>query len=139
MEGIKNNFIILIYMSVPKVTYADCIVELVPGAEWSITGNKYGSITWNNNSFTKPTLEEIKAKKTELENVLPMKILREERDFLLEQTDKYALPDYPHINDTKKIEWLTYRQSLRDLTKTQTPILNLLGVLENVIWPTQPS
>ena len=73
------------------------------------------------------------------ETLEKVKILREERDFLLEQTDKYALPDYPHINDTKKIEWLTYRQSLRDLTKTQTPILNLLGVLENVIWPTQPS
>ena len=126
-------------MSVPKVTYADCIVELVPGAEWSITANDYNSIIWDNNAFTKPTLEEIKAKKTELENALPLKILREERDFLLEQTDKYALPDYPHINDTKKTEWLTYRQNLRDLTKTQTPILNLLGVLENVIWPTQPS
>tara|TARA_B100000575_G_C23119110_1_gene647380 strand:+ start:731 stop:1111 length:381 start_codon:yes stop_codon:yes gene_type:complete len=126
-------------MSVPKVTYADCIVELVPGAEWSITGNDYNSITWDNNAFTKPTLEEIKAKKTELENALPLKMLREERDFLLEQTDKYALPDYPHINDAKKTEWLTYRQNLRDLTKTQTPILNFLGVLENVTWPTKPT
>ena len=63
-------------MSVPKVTYADCIIELIPGAEWSITGNDYNSITWDNNAFTKPTLEEIKAKKTELENALPLKILR---------------------------------------------------------------
>ena len=52
-------------MSVPKVTYADCIIELIPGAEWSITGNDYNSITWDNNTFTKPTIEEIKAKKTE--------------------------------------------------------------------------
>ena len=126
-------------MSGPKVTYADCFGELVPGAEWSITANNYDSILWNNNSFTKPTLEEIKAKKTELENALPLKILREERDFLLEETDKYALPDYPHSTDLKKTEWLTYRQNLRDLPKTQTPILNLLGVLENVTWPTKPS
>ena len=122
-----------------KVTYADCIQELVPGAEWSITGNDYESISWDNNSYTKPTLSEIKAKKIELENILPLKILRQKRDFLLSETDKYALPDFPHSSDSKKTEWFTYRQNLRDITTTQTPTLSLLGELENVTWPTEPS
>tara|TARA_Y100001970_G_scaffold253216_1_gene327743 strand:+ start:295 stop:675 length:381 start_codon:yes stop_codon:yes gene_type:complete len=122
-----------------KVTYADCILELVPGAEWSITENDYNSIRWDNDDFTKPTLSEIKAKKIELENALPMQMLRQQRDILLKESDIYALPDYPHINDGKKTEWLTYRQNLRDITKTQSPILNLLGVLENVTWPTKPT
>ena len=122
-----------------KVTYADCILELVPGAEWSITENDYNSIRWDNDDFTKPTLSEIKAKKIELENALPMQMLRQQRDILLKESDIYALPDYPHINDEKKTEWLTYRQNLRDITKTQSPILNLLGVLENVTWPTKPT
>ena len=126
-------------MSKQKVTYGDCIQALIPDAEWSITENDYNSIRWDNNAFTKPTLVEIKAKKVELENALPMKILRQQRDMILKESDIYALPDYPHISDVKKTEWLTYRQNLRDLTKTQTPILNLLGILENVTWPTEPS
>ena len=126
-------------MSKQKVTYGDCIQALIPDAEWSMTENDYNSIRWDNNAFTKPTLVEIKAKKVELENALPMKILRQQRDMILKESDIYALPDYPHISDVKKTEWLTYRQNLRDLTKTQTPILNLLGILENVTWPTEPS
>ena len=122
-----------------KITYADCILALVPGAEWSITENDYNSIRWDNNAFTKPTLAEIKAKKIELENALPMQVLRQQRDIILKESDIYALPDYPHTNDEKKTEWLTYRQALRDMTKTQSPILNLLGVLENVTWPTKPT
>ena len=61
------------------------------------------------------------------------------KEKVLEISDKYALSDFPHNSDEKKQEWLTYRQNLRDLPKTQTPILNLLGVLENVTWPTKPS
>lgn len=39
---------------------------------------------------------------------------RAERDFLLEQTDKYMLPDFP-ITDEKREQYKAYRQYLRDL------------------------
>lgn len=121
-----------------KVSYADCISELVPGAQWTIDDNNYSSLIWMDNTYTKPTKDEIKAKKIELENGLPMKILRIQRDQLLEESDKYVLIDYPHTSDTTKAGWITYRQQLRNLPTTQSPTLSLLGELENVTWPTKP-
>ena len=45
--------------------------------------------------------------------------------------------------NTKQTEWKTYRQSLRDITKTASPkmrtdISNMLDV-KSVTWPTKPS
>ena len=127
------------YMEHIRVSYADCITALLPGSEFSIDGDEYSSIQWDSVNLTQPTEEEIKVKKIELENNLPMKLLRIERDMLLFETDKYGLVDYPYVSDLKKTEWLTYRQELRDITKTQTPTINLLGELSNVTWPTKPS
>jgi hypothetical protein len=57
--------------------------------------------------------------------------LRTERDYLLNETDKYMVTDFP-ITEEKKQEILTYRQSLRDLpANTPDPM--------NVAWPTPPS
>ena len=122
-----------------RVSYAECIKELVPESQFSMEGNDYSSIQWDSVNLTQPTEEEIKVKKIEIENNLPMKLLRIERDMLLFESDKYGLVDYPHVSDLKKTEWLTYRQDLRDITKTQTPILNLVGELSNITWPTKPS
>ena len=122
-----------------SVSYADCIVSLLPNAEFSMNGNDYSSIQWDSTDLNMPTEAEIQTKKLELENNLPIEILRRERDILLMESDKYALPDYPHSSETKRREWLTYRQSLRDITTTQTPTLSLLGELQNVTWPTTPS
>ena len=122
-----------------SVSYAECIVSLVPNAEFSMNGNDYSSIQWNSTNLILPTEDEIQTKKLELENNLPKEILRRERDILLMESDKYALPDYPHSSETKRTEWFTYRQSLRDITTTQTPTLSLLGELQNVTWPTIPS
>ena len=46
--------------------------------------------------------------------------LRIERDKLLLESDWAVLPDTA-LSDTKLSEWKTYRQALRDLTKTATP------------------
>ena len=65
-------------------------------------------------------------------------ILREYRDILLNLTDRYSLPDYPHSSDEIKQSWLTYRQSLRDIT-SQTPDLDSNGNLIGITWPTDPN
>ena len=49
------------------------------------------------------------------------------------------MPDYPHINDTIKQNWLTYRQALRDLPATASPQLDTNGEVTNIIWPISPS
>ena len=57
--------------------------------------------------------------------------LRNERDDLLLFSDFSQLGDVG-FNDTKKAEWVTYRQSLRDLpSNTSDPA--------NPTWPTKPS
>ena len=70
----------------------------------------------------------------------PMKILREERDNKLLETDKYtSIPDWPHPSEEVKQAWITYRQELRDLPATATPQLDENGNLTNVSWSTPPS
>ena len=122
-----------------NISYAECILELVPGAEFTMIENDYSSIIWQNNNYIKPTEEEILIKKAELENLFPLKILRNERLFKIMETDKYGLTDYPFTSDEKKQEWLAYRQALRDLPNTQTPQIDSDGMLTNVTWPTPPS
>ena len=58
-------------------------------------------------------------------------IFRGNRDELLKSSDWTQSPDSP-LSDTKKQEWATYRQSLRDLPANTTDPAN-------PTWPTQPS
>jgi hypothetical protein len=48
---------------------------------------------------------------------LAIEVLKEQRDALLEETEKYVEPDYPHKFKSKKDSWKTYRQSIRNLTE----------------------
>ena len=61
--------------------------------------------------------------------------VRLERDLYLTHTDWTQVSDN-QLTDSKKEEWRTYRQSLRDL------MANLAADLDDpskVVWPTQPS
>ena len=71
-------------------------------------------------------------------NELALELLRNERNIILKRSDKYILPDFPHA-EGKKDEWIAYRQSLRDITATNTPTLSADGVLQNITWPTDPN
>tara|TARA_R100000306_G_scaffold57921_1_gene56211 strand:+ start:36 stop:323 length:288 start_codon:yes stop_codon:yes gene_type:complete len=55
--------------------------------------------------------------------------LRTRRNYLLAQTDFYALSDV-----TMSAEMTTYRQELRDLPSGLSTVSNV----ENVTWPTKP-
>jgi hypothetical protein len=60
-----------------------------------------------------------------------MFLLRVQRDKLLEETDKYTLPDWPHESIEERSRWTTYRQALRDLpSTTEDPA--------NPVWPEKP-
>ncbi len=62
---------------------------------------------------------------------LSWKMLREARDSRLTVSDWTQSADSP-LTDTKKQEWATYRQALRDLPANTTDPAN-------PTWPTQPS
>ena len=96
-------------------------------------------VNWINTNITKPTYEEVKSEETKIIQGLPYKKLREERGNLLLQSDIYGLTDFPFTSDTKKQEWMTYRQNLRDLPTVSEPKLDSNGKLYNITWPNKPS
>tara|TARA_S200000501_G_C20490099_1_gene597864 strand:+ start:219 stop:587 length:369 start_codon:yes stop_codon:yes gene_type:complete len=113
------------------ITYHNC--------QFTLLGDDYNTLLWNDdNPLPKPTLNELLSKVTELNNTEPMRLLREERDKKLLETDKYAIIDWPHTNDTVKQSWLIYRQALRDLPSISSPQIDSNGKLTNITWPTSP-
>lgn len=79
------------------------------------------------------TWSQVSAKKTELVNGEPMRLLRVERDKRLADTDWWAMSDRTMTTDQT-----TYRQALRDLPASATPSLDSNGNLTGVTWPTKP-
>jgi len=58
--------------------------------------------------------------------------IRERRTILLKLCDWTQGQDSP-LSDSKKTEWQTYRQALRDL-----PSNNTATHVDNIVWPTEP-
>ena len=124
--------------SVNKRDYAQAIVELRPGAEWSYVG---GELIWQDESQTRPTDDEINTKYNEWNtSKYPMKLLRDERDRLIAESD-WRVIKAKETSTNIPTAWKTYRQALRDLPSTQTPILdsNSPVGISSVTWPTPPS
>lgn len=68
----------------------------------------------------------VSAKLTELNAAEPLKLLREERNRRIAETDWWASSDLT-MSDAQT----AYRQALRDITETYTS-------LDDVVWPTKP-
>ena len=89
-----------------------------------------------------PTEEEIQSKLAELQAEEPMRLLREERNRRLQETDWTQYRDVSLSNDS---DWQTYRQSLRDLPQNFSPIIDIITedgypiVKEQTDWPEKPS
>ena len=97
-------------------------------------GDDPSTIGWDNPENA-PSIEQINAKFQELNAAEPMRLLREERNNKLAETDWMSFSDSPTMTD----EWKTYRQALRDLPSTASPTLDEQGNLTNVTWPTKPT
>jgi len=72
------------------------------------------------------TWTQVSAKKDELVAAEPMRLLREERDRKLADTDWWATSDRTMTDDQT-----TYRQALRDVPASYSS-------LDDVVWPTKP-
>ena len=68
----------------------------------------------------------VKTKLIELNELEPMKLLREERNRRIAETDWWASSDL-----TMSTERTAYRQDLRDITK-------IFSSLDDVVWPDKP-
>tara|TARA_Y100000592_G_C5460306_1_gene313652 strand:+ start:1367 stop:1756 length:390 start_codon:yes stop_codon:yes gene_type:complete len=67
-------------------------------------------------------------------NSLALSELRNIRDIALLNSDWTQVADSP-LTDSKKAEWATYRQSLRDLPANNANVTNI----DDVIFPTVPT
>ena len=106
------------------------IYALSPDGDWMWDD---GNLIWCSPNVAQPTQAEIDAKLAELEAAEPLRLLRIERNRILQQSDWMANSDVVMTD-----EWRAYRQALRDLPETQTPALDDNGNLINVEWPTPP-
>ena len=123
------------------ITMDHALLQLRPGTRWVLKGNTYSGLNWLDES-DKPTEEEINAKIQELEAAEPMRLLREERNQKLKETDWTQYRDVSLSNDS---DWQTYRQSLRDLPQNFSPVIDIITedgypiVKEQMNWPDKPS
>ena len=68
-----------------------------------------------------------------------MNELRNVRNKMLSDSDWTVMPDSP-LSDSKQAEWKTYRQALRDMTKTSSPkTQGAMLDMSSVTFPTKPS
>ena len=77
------------------------------------------------------TWKQIEALQASLKVDLPLERLRHERKLRLAETD-WVVAKSTETGTSISDEWKTYRQALRDITKTATS-------LDDVTWPTKPS
>lgn len=122
-----------------KHTIATAILSLTPRAQF-VSSTTYDSIQWHSSDITKPTESEITNKIAELDAAEAKNLLRKDRNRLLTDCDWTRLDDNG-LDSSKKTEWETYRQALRDLPATANPTLDSEYDLNysSFTWPTKPS
>ena len=123
--------------------YSDVLKQHYSSSKWILRtdGNdqtSYDSLEWLDSS-TKPT-------KTKLDSYLSSVETEEMIAFRQMRNKKLLESDWTRIDDcgistSKKAEWAKYRQELRDITKTVTPVFITRGIIDEskFSWPTKPS
>lgn len=127
-------------------TVADAIAALKPDLSWVLRGEPTDAYEFNtmfsvvinedyngtaiesqeDDDWQGITWEKVEDKLAELNAAEPLKLLREERNRRIAETDWWASSDL-----TMSVERTAYRQALRDITNTYTS-------LDDVVWPTKP-
>ena len=117
----------------------EAIEAINSSAKFVVLGDSVDNITWLE-STTPIAKEDIESKMTSLASSKAMKELRFARTIRLVESDWSRLDDVG-LSESKKTEWATYRQALRDLPSSANPSLNQDGTLNNssVTWPAKPS
>jgi hypothetical protein len=119
------------------------VLEIItPGVSYTSDGTTWESVVFDDDNFAKPHDEMYesalyKLTYTEEARILAFNKLREERNVLLDKSDKYMTRDYPRKHEVE--DWIMYRQALRDLPRTARPILDEDGNLTGVEWPAVPT
>ena len=123
--------------------YSDVLRTQYPSAKYILRtdGNdqdSYDSLEWLD-STTKPTKAQLDSYLSSVESE-EMVVFRQMRNQKLLESDWTRIDDCG-ISTSNKAEWATYRQELRDITKTVTPVFITRGIIDEskFSWPTKPS
>ncbi len=111
---------------------------ICPDAPYTSNGT-WDSVVFDDENFEKPCDELYEYGVYMVTNVEALKKFREERNALLDKSDKYVTPDYPHRLELDIQNWTDYRRALRDLPTTARPTLDEDGNLTGVEWPVAPT
>jgi hypothetical protein len=119
---------------------AEGISALRPNSQWAMRDNDISQLSWYSTDSDPPTLEEIQAKIVELEADEPMRVLREIRDWYLQNSDWTQMQDLRALRGAEWCAaWDTYRQQLRDFPSSDiTPYFDDMNVIQGVTWPAAP-
>ena len=123
------------------LTLVDALRALRPNDSFIVRGDiAYENIQLADENKTLPTEDELNSKLDELEAAEPIRLLREERNRRLAETDWTQLKDID-LDIIRERNWKNYRQVLRDLPAKSNPKLDSVGNLDlsSVTWPTKPS
>jgi hypothetical protein len=119
-----------------NVLFAQALRELDPELQLV----RYG-LTWESievkDGYEKPPKDKFEKRFQELVDGIPLRELRQERNWRIGRTDFLMVSDFPFPSDTIRQACITYRQALRDITATTSRDLNENGQLV-VTWPTAP-
>jgi len=110
------------------ITFMEAVQAAYPNGIYGWDGVNKETLTISNVSDIDFDL--IEQKRAELTASEPLRLLREQRNQLLQQTDWMATADR-----TMTQAQIDYRQALRDLPETADPQLDENGNLTNVTWP----
>ena len=117
----------------------EAIEAINSSAKFRILNDSVDYIEWLEGT-TPIVKSDIEAKMIALENAKKMEALRLERNLRLADCDWTRMDD-TGLGSSKKTEWVTYRQALRDLPASANPTVNIDGELNlsSVTWPSEPS
>lgn len=100
--------------------------KLRPGAVWTISGNTYASLVWQDTIQSKPTEQEINDQINTDTVQAPFEACKEQAKKLIAASDWSVLPD---VGISNVSEFEAYRAQLRALIKTP---------VANPTFPTEP-
>lgn len=127
-----------------KINYGYVFEKNYPTCKWYVQpGRKayeYDAYAWvKSNNISMPSKAELDTQwQTLKRDTWIWQQVISERNAKLQESDHYALPDYPHVSPAVKQAWLDYRQQLRDFIEVATPSFSEEGKLE-VEWPQKPN
>jgi hypothetical protein len=118
-----------------SATIIDALHTLTPGAQWTIQGDDYNTITWLSPDITQPTQQEVNDEIINLDIQAPLNACKQQASLLLSQTDWTTIADVADPTKSNpyllnQAEFASYRSAVRMLA---------VYPVASPVWPVIPT